>query len=83
MSDLRGKDYLTTKEASFYMGRGLDKFRASQIPYFVDDGIRLYRKADLQAHLERVRIEQWQLSGIETGRNTFVGTRAAKNAARV
>jgi hypothetical protein len=58
MSDLRGKDYLTEKEAAHYCGVCLRQFQSKRkergIMAIRHMGKKLFRKTDLAASVERL-----------------------------
>jgi len=57
MSDLRGKDYLTEKEAAHYCGVSYQQFRrqreSSGIMCIRHMGKKLYRRSDLSKSIEQ------------------------------
>ena len=75
--DLRGKDYFTQAEAAHYMCRSYSKFRDTvkslKIPYFMVDGVKMFRKIEIQGAIEEERLKQWQHSANGGGPGIFAG----------
>ena len=79
--DLRGLDTFSQPQAAHYMNRSLAKFKQTVkllgIPHFYVDGIKTFRKIDIQAAVEQERHKQWRASESVVKRGTStIGTMA-------